>query len=116
MSDKQDEVEPTEIRLATRGQTFGLFKFTQVDVRERKPELEFDQASLLMGKLVDLSEDKKASDISTAEFDHAIDKLRTQLIEQGGVDKRDGNKKYGKSAEFTTTPEVARFTVDVNDV
>lgn len=118
MSDKQDGVEPTtdEIRLATKGQTFGLFKFTQVDVRELEPVLEFDQASLLMGKLINLSEDKKANDVSAAEYDHVIDHVRTQFIEQGGIDKRDGNKKYKKSTEFTTTPEAARFTVDVNDV
>jgi hypothetical protein len=56
MSDKQDGVEPTtdEIRLATKGQTFGLFKFTQVDVRELEPVLEFDQASLLIMSALNL--------------------------------------------------------------
>ena len=86
-------VEPEEEKtvLATSGQTFAIFRFTQVDVRNLNTALTINQASDLMDQLVLLSEARKTSSISKANYAEAIDEVRKSLIEQGGIDKRTSN-------------------------
>ena len=101
--------EELKVVAATSKQTFAVFRFTQIDVRNLNPILTVNQASDLMDQLVSLSSSKKSGEITKGQYEGAINNFRTELIKKGGEDKR---SESSRKEQFSMEPE-RRFTLSV---